>query len=404
MLVYSGGDANKNTVDLKTTQLRLDFYRRKSIRAIQNDMVFSRLTDTTYFPKHHGQIIKGYKYPAIIDDANTYSEGIDPNGAHISNGNLYGSSRDIGKITDKFPVLTEVGGKVNRVGLSREVIESKVFDYGMYMEYTKDSMDFDTDSELYQHFTEELMIAINQVIEDNLQYNLIDNAGTKYFTGAATSLATMTGEGSTISEVSFNDLRKLGIMLDQNKTPTSTKVITGSTSVDTKTVSNARFVFISHELRPTLEDMKDPHNNNAFTPVRQYAGQTYTMPKEIGAIGHFRFVVVDNMMHWAGNATSGSEVGAAVTDNNTLYKNTNGRYDVYPMLVVGDKSFATYGLFGTGKNKMPKVQFISDKPGPETATSAEPYGRTGFMSVQYKTGFLPLREERIALLHTCIKK
>lgn len=74
---------------------------------------------------HFGKEIRFYVYVPLLDDRNLSDQGIDAQGAVLTGasganpgyGNLYGSSKDIGKITDKLPMLTENGGRVNRVGL-----------------------------------------------------------------------------------------------------------------------------------------------------------------------------------------------------------------------------------------------------------------------------------------------
>ena len=61
--------------------------------------------------KHYGRKIKKYHYLPLLDDRNVNDQGIDATGAYISNGNLYGSSKDIGYISGKIPTLTEHGGR-----------------------------------------------------------------------------------------------------------------------------------------------------------------------------------------------------------------------------------------------------------------------------------------------------
>ena len=63
--------------------------------------------------KHFGKTIKIHEYVPLLDERNVNSQGIDATGAVIANGNLYGSSKDIGTITARLPTLTEEGGRVN---------------------------------------------------------------------------------------------------------------------------------------------------------------------------------------------------------------------------------------------------------------------------------------------------
>ena len=111
---------------------------------------------------------------------------------------------------------------------------------------------------------------------------------------------------------------------------------------------------------------------------------------EIGAIDNFRFVVVPEMLKWAG-------VGADATANTTHYK-TGTKFDVFPMLVVGSESFTTIGFQTDGKSV--KFKITHKKPGEDTADRNDPYGETGFMSIKWYYGFMALRPERIGLIKT----
>jgi N4-gp56 family major capsid protein len=114
------------------------------------------------------------------------------------------------------------------------------------------------------------------------------------------------------------------------------------------------------------------------------------MNGEAGAIDSFRIIVVPEMMHGAGE-------GKADDGTNAGYRTTNGNYDIFPMLVVGSDAFTTIGFqMGGAKGKGTHVPFkIADvKPKPDRT---DPYGETGFMSIKWYYGFMPLRPERIAL-------
>lgn len=309
-------------------------------------------------------------------------------------GNMYGSSRDVGTISARMPELSETGGRVNRVGFTRIERSGTIQEHGFFTEFTADSLTFDTDSDLYGHMSREMLTGANQITEDLLQIDLLNAAETIVFTGTATSDATMTGQGADPSVVTFSDLKKLAITLDDNRTPKNTKIIKGSTMTDTKTVNAARIMYIGSELQTTVENMVDGLGNAAFVPVRQYADASTIMNGEIGSVGDFRIIVVPNMMKWAG-------AGADATAANLGYSETAGKYDIFPMLVVGSESFATVGLQSSGKKDGgQKFKIIVKKPGEEQATLQDPYGKIGFSSITFYHGFIRLRGERIGLVKT----
>jgi N4-gp56 family major capsid protein len=224
-----------------------------------------------------------------------------------------------------------------------------------------------------------------------LQIDLLNAAGVVFYGGIATSDAGMTGvAANTVSEVSYGELSKLSVELDNNRCPKTTKVISGSRMVDTRVVRGGRVMFIGSELTETVERMVDYFSNQAFIGVQHYADAATALNGEIGCVGQFRMVVVPEMMHWAGvGASEGTNAG---------YRATGGKYDVFPMLVVGDGSFTTIG-FQTSGNSV-KFNIKHSKPGSPESYANDPYGEKGFMSIKWYYGFMALRPERIALIKT----
>lgn len=306
-------------------------------------------------------------------------------------GNMYGSSKDVGTISGKLPALSETGGRVNRVGFKRIEISGTLAKFGFFDEYTQESLDFDTDDELEMHVNREMLNGANEMTEDALQIDLLNAAGVIRYSGAAMSNGTITGvTANTVSEVKYADLMKLSIELDNNRCPKHTKIITGSLMTDTKVINAARIMYIGSEMIPTIEKMVDHFGNQAFIPVAKYAAAGTPINGEIGTVGSFRIVVVPEMMHWAGvGANEGTNAG---------YRVTNGKYDVHPMLTIGDASFTTIGFQTDGKST--KFKIIHKKPGEGVADKTDPFGETGFMSIKWYYGFMALRPERIGLIKT----
>lgn len=366
------------------------FYQKKALIDAKKDMYFMPLADTISMPKHYGKTIKVYHYVPLLDDRNVNDQGIDATGATIANGNLYGSSKDVGTITSKLPALSETGGRVNRVGFTRILREGSITKLGFFTEYSQEALDFDSDAQLMMHMNRELVTGATQISEAALQLDLLEGAGTVYFAGDATSDATVSGESADPAVVSYSDLYKLSIALDENRTPKQTKIITGSRMIDTKTIRNGRVMYIGTELQETVENMQDNFGNKAFIPANQYAAAGTLLNGEIGSINHFRIVVVPEMQSWQGE-------GAAVSAN-PGYRESGGNYSVFPMLVVGDGSFTTIGFQTGGKGV--KWKMIHKKPGKDVADRTNPYGEIGFHSIKWWYGTLILRPERLAVLKT----
>ena len=367
-------------------QITNEFYQKKALIEAAKEQYFGQLADVTSMPKNMGKKIKRYHYLPLLDDANINDQGIDAAGVTIANGNLYGSSKDIGTISGKLPVLSESGGRVNRVGFKRKEIEGTLEKFGFFDEYTQESLDFDSDAELMQHINREMVMGANEITEDSLQIDLINAAGVVKYAGNATSTLTVGADDL----VTYSDLMHLAIDLDNNRTPKHTTAITGTRMVDTRTIPACRVAYIGSELLPTFKAMKDLHNNPAFIPVEKYAAGGTTLNGEAGSVDNFRLVVVPEMLKWAG-------AGADASADSANYE-TGNKFDVFPILVVGNESFTTIGFQTDGKTV--KFKITHKAPGEATADRNDPYGETGFMSIKWYYGFMALRPERIALIKT----
>ncbi len=405
MLNYNApAEGQKSTIDgTNSDQMNTFFWLKKAIIDTRKEQFFMPLSSTVNMPKHYGKTIKVYEYVPLLDDRNVNDQGIDANGVSISNGNLYGSSRDIGTIVGKLPLLTENGGRVNRVGFTRLSREGSLHHFGFFHEFTKESMDFDSDDMLKEHLSRELLTGAVQLTEAVLQKDLLAGAGTVLYAGAADSDDEVSGEvipgvssdpDIPASVLSYQNLMRLDQILTDKRTPKQTKVISGSRMIDTRTISAGRVAYIGSELSPYLKGMKDMFDNKAFIEVQHYADAGNIMNGEIGSISDFRFIEVPEMLHWAG-------AGAEVDDNPGFRSSVVGgveRYDIFPILVVGDDAFVTIGFQTDGKTV--KFNIITKMPGNETADRNDPYGQTGFSSIMWYYGILIKRPERLGLIKT----
>jgi len=396
MLNYNAPNGSPSTIDgdgSNSSQMNTFYWLKKSIIEARKEMFFMPLASVTNMPKHFGKTIKVYEYVPLLDDRNINDQGLDASGATIADGNLYGSSKDIGTITSKLPTLTENGGRVNRVGWTRIQREGSLFKFGFFTEFTQESLDFDSDDELMDHLSTELLNGAVQLTEAVLQRDILAAAGVIVYAGAATSNATVTGVANR-DKVDYADLMRLDQTLTDNRTPRQTKVITGSRLVDTKTIPACRVMFIGPELVPVIKGMTDLFGNKAFIPVQQYGDAGTILNGEIGTIDNFRIIEVPEMLHWAG-------AGAEVDDNPGYRTTTVGgteKYDVFPMLCIGDESFTTIGFQTDGKSV--KFNVMTKMPGKETADRNDPFGETGFSSIKWYYGILILRPERIGVIKT----
>lgn len=457
------GDGSDSSIG---PQLIPFFWQRKALIDLKKEQYFGQLANTTAMPKHYGKTIKRFHYIPLLDDRNINDQGIDATGKAVTNevtiaitdphgmtrfavgvgtdattaltiaqaraldlfrnlgmtvttyaaavtaltalgwkieegpavnssGNLFGSSKDVGTIVDKLPTIGEQGGRVNRVGFTRLTIEAAIENFGFFDEYTEDSINFDNDSDLMQHISRETLRGANEITEGMIQIDLLNGANVVFYGGLATSVSELTGDtGGTPSELTYDILERVEVTLNNNRCPKDTTIITGSRMIDTRTIAAARYAYIGSELRGTLLRMKDFHEKPAFIPVHQYGEAGRIATGEIGSVAHFRFIEVPEMYHWEG---AGKAVGT-----NAGFLEGNGKYNVYPVLIVGSDSFTTIGFQTEGENT--KFQIINRKPGEKAADRGDPYGKTGFYSIQWWYGCMILRPEWIALVKVVARR
>ena len=370
------------------TQIQTSYYWKQALIDARKLQFFMKLADVTSMPKQFGKTIKRFHYMPLLDDRNLNDQGLDANGVTYANGNLYGSSKDVGTISGKLPALSETGGRVNRVGFKRKELQGSIQKFGFFDEYTQESVDFDNDAELMQHISREMLNGANEMTEDALMIDIVNSAGVLRYAGTATSKATV----KATDVVTYSDFMRLNVDLDNNRCPKQTTIFTGTRMVDTKTIPAARFMYTATEMIPTLKAMKDLFNNQAFIPVERYGAGVEPSDHEIGMIDQFRIIIHPEMVRWQGT-------GAASADGSVY--TTNGKVDVFPLIVVGEQSFTTIG-FQTDGNTV-KFKITHKPPGEANASQLDPYGETGFMSIKWYYGFMVLRPERLAVIHSAAK-
>ena len=373
-------------------QMRDFVWNKLAIEYIKKDMVFSNMSSAEMLPKNMGKTLKKYKYLPILDSNNTYPDGLDANGAKVT-GNLYGSSRDMDTITNALPSIGEVAGRVHKVGRVREMIESDIFKYGMFMEYTAESTEFDTESNLRERDRRELAYAANLVYEDLLQLDLINQAGHTIYGGLATTTAEMTGnEGATASVITYGTLKRADEILFDADCPEDTAIIEGSSYTDTRVIDRARYMITSKAMVNYFKSLTDDFAQQAWIPRQSYAAAGNLIPNEEGTIGAFRVVSNKQMM---------TAKGAAVTTNDG-YRNDGTNYTIHHALIIGSGAFSTLGFrlnTISGSVYAGNMLFLDTPP---TQTHANPYGDVGVLSVQWFYGTLVEHPEWIVCLRSLV--
>lgn len=405
-LMYNGPrEGQKSSIDgASSDQENTNYWIRKALIENKKHQFFTPLGSSRNIPKYMGKAVTEYVYIPLIDDRNINDQGIDANGVASVNGNLYGSSKDIGYILDKLPTLSEEGGMVNRVGFTREMIESKISRFGFFYDFTNESLVHDSDSELKSHLARENIRGANELYEMMLQIDLLNAANTVVYAGGATSNGEMSAEETTLGNsavlppaiVSYENFARLDQKLIDAEAERSTTIVTGSIKIDTRTIPACRIAYVGAELKPLLRSLKDTFGNPAFIQPHQYGDASKLLYNEIGQLDGFRFVEVPKMTNWSGE---GAEVGVNPGFRTAQGKDKKERYNVYPILVVTSESFATLSF--NSATGAAKFDIITKMPGAQTADGYnDPYGEKGFSSLKFYYGTLILHPNRIGLIKT----
>jgi N4-gp56 family major capsid protein len=364
-------------------------------------LVFTKLSSSS--PKvisdHRGTKLVGRRYFPVMDDRNLGSHGLDSAGEAIEDyQNLYGESLDISDILDKSPVLSEYGGRVNRVGFTRETYEATCQEFGIFFEWTRNSLKFDDDTSLYEILVKELLTAGYYINEDRIAVDLIQGSQTIVYGGVAKAQDEVTGNvEDEPSVLGYEICMTLSEMLDEAKCPADTMVYAGSRNIDTLTVPRARFAFIGTKLRKSVLKAKDYFGEKALMQSRHYVGAKLdghglqdrgVLTGEIGFMDNgLRFIVVDRMPYEKGK-------GKDVTEN-AGYHETGGKYDTFPMLVVGSGSYSN--LKFSSDYKESGLFEINWKNPKENGGMYDPFHRNGYYSISWSQGTLICRPEWIGL-------
>jgi N4-gp56 family major capsid protein len=402
---------------------------------------FSQMLATMTQPLHKGEKIKKWRQYNILHDTNINDQGIDAEGltmdktlwyswdaagvrqSHATKvlaqarvgqvriqsgkGNLYGSSKDFHTQNGAVPLAPEQGGVINMVGTTRTVLEATVKRYSLSIGYTKIALLLDTEASLLARETRELARAFGEMRETQIRNDLITHGIVNATYGG---VATQLSEIDETSQLTYADLRRLDKSLVDARCPNNTNMIVGSTNIGTVTIPAARYIYCSYASLPTLEDLT--HNAKyLWEDVSSYArggniansdaisAQNFA-DGEMGRIGPFRFIAVEDMPAYEGagaSATDGVDVGgiAGVEDvGENLYR-TDGKYDVGIFLFVGDNAAETYSLSGQTAKVMHKS--------PTIIPGLDNLGDNGVLSIEWWYGMLVNKPEWIRT-HLCSLK
>lgn len=161
-----------------------------------------------------------------------------------------------------------------------------------------------------------------------------------------------------------------------------TKMLSGSTSFDTKPIEAAYIAFGHTDLESDIRALA------GFVPVAEYGSRQPLCPEELGSVENVRFILSPMLTPLAG----ASGTTAAVSTSGM--KATGGYVDIYSLVIVGQEAYGVVPLKGANAITPSVIN-------PDTKTKDDPLGQRGY--VGWKTYFAAVRlnETWLVRLQVC---
>lgn len=367
--VYGNGansTAGANTI--------VHFYDRAGVKAANRVNVYGQFADRKSMPKKMGKTFKISKFLHMYDRALNDAE-------FAAKGFL--SARSVEEVNTALSnaTLSEGAGAVNKKSLQKITMETSLARYGEMIDYT-DEVELFSEDAIQVRYREELGELANSRMEDLMQLDMLATA-TVMYAGDATAI----GEIDADSTVSYDLIRKAVRKLVRNRAQKNTQLVTGSTKIDTQTISKAYYAVIGANVKGDLETLTrgtvadNGSTEFVYIPAHKYASAATLAEGEVGAMHEVRFIESESAVVYAGQ-------GATATGHTGGLSVTADKFDVFPILFPTQGCFATVGLKGQGK-----IKFNSKSP--EQVENANPYGTNGFFSYNFFYAGIILEEEKL---------
>lgn len=336
---------------------------------------------------------------AAVADAGVGEEVVSGSGGMVNGEAAYAATE--GPLVE----MPEEGGVINLLNHYSKMVSANITFHGIGHKFSMRSVDLDSRKGLIARKIQYMADAVQDLKEMQVRRDLIAASHVNgIICNAAENPATDTvAEIDGLDVLTYTALETLEQYLLNNDVPMDTEILTGVDLVDTKTVSDAWIVYVNTEVLPTLRAMKGPGDVLVWVPKEQYAAGTELVDGEQGKIGPFRFVAVKDFEREYG---AGLEVGLAVDAGNgtdsanaatqaAAYQ-TNGFYDVFTAMVVGDDSFTITGFGGNNT----AASYIPPKKDVHNDMHAQMAG----ISANWSYGMLIYRPERLCSLRFSVSK
>lgn len=291
--------------------------------------------------------------------------------------------------SNAIPVLPEEGGIIGLLNSTSKLVSAKITFHAIGLKYTVRSVDLDSRKNQVAQKIKDLARATGELKEIQVRNSIV--SASEGYRLIASNTATTVGTMRAEDILTYDALQGFEQALIADDVPMDTEIIEGTVKIDTKVIEDGWVIYCNRELMPGIRKVKGPDGTTlAFVPKSQYAAGTTLMDGEFGAIGSFRFVVVPDLQAYRGaGATVVGDSSLTAADRNNRYA-TGGKYDVFPLIVIGSDSFSTTGF--TDKDvtaaHIPPVRDVYN----------DMSAQVGGVVSNWTYGFLNYRPERIRQL------
>ena len=340
---------------------------------------------------------------AAIADKNVSEEVVSGSGGMVNGEAAYAATE--GALVE----MPEEGGTINLLTHYSKMVSANITFHGIGHKFSMRSVDLDSRKGLIARKVQYMADSVQDLKEMQVRRDLIaaSHSNSIICNSDVNPDTDLTSEIDGTDVLSATGLDVLEQYLLNNDVPMDTEILTGVDIVDTKVVSDAWIVYVNTEVLPTLRAMKGPGDVLVWTAKEHYAAGTELLDGEQGKIGQFRFVAVKDFEREYG---AGTQVGVVDADTQigdaanavtqaAAYQ-TNGRYDVFTALVVGDDSFSITG-FGSNNTA---ASYIAPQKTVSGGADSDMHGQMAGISANWSYGFLNYRPERICSLKFSVSK
>lgn len=245
--------------------------------------------------------------------------------------------------------LTE-GVTPSPTGMIYEEVSSVIAQYGAWVPFSDVLMDTHEDDNLKQ-----LTIAAGEqaaLTKERILWNVLVGGTNVIYSGTANARA------DVVAPIALADLRLAQRTLKVAMARPITKMLDASVKIATQPVAPGYVAFGHTNLEQDFRAI------SGFVPRENYSNNSLLHPHEIGKVEDLRIILAPHFTYFAG---AGGTVSSGVL-------RTNGKADVYPLVVIGENAFASTPLKG---QESARVAVMNPKMG---TSYEDPLGQRGFLS------------------------